>query len=189
MKKYCSIILLVSIFGCKKTDTNSFASYISKIGILSTPLTFDCAKHLPETDNKGVDSLALEKFKPINTWLIGRIFSEEKFVTIIYGFPADDALPIIYTYEINGKPIDTLSLYVSGCQGDQWGGSHSFTTIDQKKEVYLFDTLLTRKVDINNEPIENTDSVFVNQQTYKLNETGHFIKINQSTHFVSTNYK
>jgi hypothetical protein len=157
-----------------------FKSYYSQINVAELPLQFDCFKDslYQKYFNDNIDDSLKIKFKPQGSAIFGRLNIDKDIVSIIYFGTADFYYPMIFTYSLEGSPIDTLSLY-SGvfCDGFPGHGGRSIVLIDKNNLVVMSDTLWTSQVDSLYNKIAGTDSIAISDYKYKMLNNGHFKKL------------
>ncbi len=154
---------------------DEFKRYSSSIEVISLPTTFDCDREIQLANMAKVDSSLFEEFRPPMAHLVGRLFLKDTFVSIVYLLPTDNGTPILYTYTRGGHPIDTLGLYLGGCQADPQGSDHSVATILTDGTLMLVDTVFSVQLDSLEDPL--SVSFDVHKACYHLNSNGQFKKI------------
>jgi len=170
------LFLSVQIMESKEID---FFKYYSEIQLVQPPLTFSCNKDTSLKFIKNIDTVLSNQFKPAMAQMACRIWPNESFISIIYGFPSDDETPTLITYTKNGKVIDTLCLYREGCQGDQSFSENSTVFISSDKKIILQDTLVTLKLDDKGNQISGSESTLVSEANYIVNNVGQIIKTSE----------
>jgi hypothetical protein len=173
MKQIAIILTLIFLFGFTDKKEKDFARYYSAIRIISLPIVFDYRNNIEFSDTTKIDPNIYHKYCSQSSSIIGRIFPNEEFVSILYFTPKLDGMPIIITYTKSGYPIDTLNLFY-GSDEDPNGGFHEFSKIKPDKVIQLFDTTYTVKPDSLGNPIAGTKSTYFHKVIYSLERDGHF---------------
>ena len=141
MRPFLVMFLSALLIGHTTDRGEDFRRYYSSIDVIDLPVVFDCLKDIKYADMSKVDPALFERFHPQPANLVGRVFPSEKFVSIIYLFPTDSGTPVLFTYSKDGRPIDTLGLYLGGCQSDPGGSQHSFTSIRPDRTIRFIDSV------------------------------------------------
>ncbi len=168
-------IFIGSIFG----GDDDFRTYSSSIDVISLPATFDCEQEIQLANMAKVDSTLFQEFRPPMAHLVGKLFPQDAFVSIVYLLPTDNGTPILYTYTRSGHPIDTLVLYLGDCQADPQGSDHSVATILTDKTLMLVDTIFSDQIDSLQNRLAVTGSFRVHKEYYQFNSSGQFEKITE----------
>ena len=197
MKPYY-LILLILLLGCQngkdKIDDSEFKKYYEKFEILKTPIEFNNGKLIetPENDQNNlnvvflnqIDSNLVRKYHPFEAGVInGRIFSTEKFVSIIYSVTSEELFPYLFTYTNTGEKIDSLLLNIS--EGlEFFSDEYCHTRIENDMTITIKDTATFYKVDpeiefINQQPLDSIDSKIVLIQEYKITKQGKITKVHE----------
>jgi hypothetical protein len=158
MKNILIIFLLISLFGCnspqEKTEIKekskpfpapaTFRAYLKKFKMLSLPQNFILHKGidvsgLMEVESNTSDTLYLED--KVNYFYYGMLPDTSDYYSVILLYPADVIIPVLYTYDKNGKFIANKFLVAKGC-GFGCGINYcsSYASIDDKLEITLTDT-------------------------------------------------
>lgn len=186
-----TLSLIMIAFSCNNPRTNDyenpFKTYYSQINEAKLPVQFDCQEDSAYTkysnDNIYVninDSLKT-KFKPEGSNIFGRLCIYDSIVSIIYMVSADFFYPTIFTYMLDGTPIDTFCLYSGeSCDGFPGQWSRSIGTINKNNLIVLSDSLRTYELDSLENIIENSDTMTISTYRYKMLNNGHFEKIDES---------
>ena len=91
--------------------------------------------------------------------------------------PADIATPVLTTYDKMGKEIDSFFMYPTA-GGDMGYYSTNVITLKENKELFLTDSVLTRKINKEGtDEIPGTDSLSVTKKTFRVNDKGEIEEI------------
>jgi hypothetical protein len=155
----------------------SFKEKISSVKILSLPAVFNCRKE-PESDSSQspIESLTIPS---CGCYLVGRVFPNDQFISLIYAYIGDNNYPVIFTYTREGKRID--SLFISGgCGGVPYDCFTRYSTrIDYDHTITIIDSMGNYRLDANENIIPGTESGTATIKEYKVDNKGHFVLINQ----------
>jgi hypothetical protein len=176
MKLILISVVALFILPIASDHSDEFVRYYSSIDTVRLPVVFDCTKTPKLASMVRVDSALFEKFHPPMCNLVGRVFASDAFVSIVYLFPSDDGTPIWYTYTKDGRAIDTLDLYIGGCQADPGGWQHSFTTIMPDRSIRFVDSVFTVQPDSLGNPIPGSESAILRNALFRIDRHGHFHK-------------
>ena len=181
------ILVVVSLFLAPSgTDcqTNQFQKYLASLRILNTPLRFDCVTKIHCDFQREVDTILTIRFKPKDTYFVGGVFPEARFVALIFAYPGSSApYPSLYTFTHTGKPIDTLFLPCT-CESDEEYGENYVTLINADQTISILDTLAHRKVDENGEPVPGINLTTIDESKYRITANGRIEKLGSYNHTV-----
>ena len=153
-----------------------FQKFIATIPTYDLPISLHC----------GLDSL--ENFNTLHDFMefipksmeeiYGYINSNNKIDLIMFGRVGDDLYPFLYSYDKNGKILDSLFLIISPCgQADETYRPNSYAFIDRNNEIRMTDTsLYIHYVDYQKYVI---DSTCITNIKIRVDESGHFKEINK----------
>jgi hypothetical protein len=156
-------------------ENKLFKEFMDSIPSRQTPIFLSCG--LP---NGSVWVDQFEKYKeflPKDFNLIyGSIDKSEKFKCIIFGQIGDDIYPTLFTYDNNGKIIDSLFLILSPCgAADEHQIPYSVVRIDKDFKITLQDTVKYIHYPDNQGPYI-LDSLKTSTINYKINKDGQIEK-------------
>lgn len=161
MKSHLLIFFAIILISCKNdsskqveitTSNNSiqadsinenlnteFSTYLDSLNSIHLPIQFGCnVEYLHE---KMKNFAYNPKFAPPGGSTPTRIIHNEQRNLIIHHFSADIYFPILYSYDDNGKMIDSLLLINGSCNGDPYYNSSCRTTIDENIKITRCDTV------------------------------------------------
>lgn len=197
MRPIITFALMLFLIGCDSNSTNNksiitennketeeakdlnFKEFVGKLPLRQLPIHLSCGlPDGPGSDNLGISEF--DKFKDFIPEKFDRIFglinSNDNFKVIIYAQVGDDIYPTLFTYENNGKIIDSLFLILNACGGaDETQIPHSFATIDRDLSITLIDT--NRFIHYPEyEKNYILDSIKVTRIKYQIDRTGLIMK-------------
>ncbi len=178
------IITLAFLCICSSSNSNAqlFRTFYTSIKVLQSPLSFSLDDP-QKISYLAVDTALANHFKPKYSNIVGRIFPDRDFVSIIYLLPSDVGTFIIETRTFDGNPIDTLN--ISGNWIVDAGIESSYgTVINTDGIITINDTLRSVALDKHDNPIPGTDSTRVQIKKYHLEQSGSFISIHDSTFYI-----
>ena len=141
---------------------------------------------MPVKIHCGLDSVVgieqLEKFKrfipKIGERVYGCIQNTGDYKLIVYGEVGDDIYPYLYSYDSQGKIIDSLSLIISACgAADDKLIPNSYAIIDENLNIKLIDTSLFIHYPDNSKFV--LDSTQITRILVKLDNNGKFKQVSK----------
>lgn len=138
LKKYVLFFtggMFLFFYACKDGNAD-FKNYYTQLPLVKLPLTIKCG--LCGSDSLVSDSL-IKKYAFKGARVIGRI-ADDKRVYIIYNYPGDICYPYLYTYNQDGKILDSLYLHINTCTEDEYLGYSTWSVIHQDKSISMIDT-------------------------------------------------
>jgi hypothetical protein len=165
--KILFLFALVLILSNCTRKNNGFEEYYNKIPIIKLPLTITCG--LCGNDSLVSDSL-IGKYAFKGAKAIGRL-EDDKNIYIIYNYPGDICYPYLYTYNQQGKILDSLYLHISTCAEDEYLGYSTWSVIHPDKSIDMTDTTKHFMTDeIKGERF--LTSIVIKKRTYKMGSGG-----------------
>jgi hypothetical protein len=180
---YLLLVLLVLVLSCSKhQEVNRFEAYCSSIKVISTPFSLWCGIH-EEQFHKIHQDTSMQRIFHLPENLAGRLYPEESFITLLFGYPGDYMIPDLYTFTKDGAPIDTLRVGGS-CFADPGYNSSSLTFFESNLTFTVIDTTRTIAIDSAYQEIKGTDSLFIMTVHYKLDKNGRFSLIDSNKIYI-----
>jgi len=183
MKIYPFLLLVLVLLSCKQQGGNSFETYCSSIKVIGTPFSLWCGIHKEQFNVINQDT-TLQRLYHLPDNLVGRVYPDQSFVTLLFGHPGDYMIPVLYTFTKEGVPIDTLSVGGS-CFSDPGYNSSSLTSFGANMLFTIIDSTRTIAIDSGNREILGTDSLFVLTAHYKLSDNGKFAFLDSNKKYIS----
>ncbi|MEO9510503.1 MAG: hypothetical protein ABJN84_16910 [Flavobacteriaceae bacterium] len=193
MKRILSIITIVLISGCKSENQNDknlitkhqeptseipkvndqFQAFINQFPTKTLPIKINgCTDEildLPKLDIK----LSSEYPKDAEyEHIYGVIPSNGNYISTITLGEAECFVPILNTYKLNGKIIDSKPINIGYCGFDPCYECVENMTIDSEYRIYVADTIKTSDCDENFNAIAGTEKIKVIYKEGKLTEKG-----------------
>lgn len=107
------------------TPDEKFIEYLSLIPDIKLPLDFTCENGFQEADINHTNPF-IRKYNPEGALVIGKLYSSENEVGIIYGYIADTFYPILTKFNLKGEEIEDVAFFkFVNCSG---GPGYSATT-------------------------------------------------------------
>lgn len=166
-RKILFLLALALILSNCTRRNNNFQDYYNKIPTVKLPLTIACG--LCGSDSLVSDSLTT-KYAFKGAKAIGRL-EDDKNIYIIYNYPGDICYPYLYTYNQQGKILDSLYLHISTCAEDEYLGYSTWSIIHRDKSIDMTDTTKHFTVDETKDTRFLT-SVVIKKRTYKMGSGG-----------------
>jgi len=163
-----------AIGGCGRPGGKDFERLALAIPTLSTPLSFShSGSHLQVIDSGSFDTSLARIFLPKDIQVLGRLYPERGFVTLLLSYPGDVPYVSMYTYKSDGSPIDTV--YITGEYFVERSAEvNSTTTIDSRGLVVVRDTVTTAILDDDDRAVPGTTSTKIHVRTIQLGRVGFF---------------
>ena len=180
MSKFYYLFLVFGLLGCNEVSVDSdieklsdthFSEFVSRIPAYSFPIEMNCNFDVPAIDK---DFIEFTNFFPEGGRVVSKLESNNNFSLIIFDFACDYSCPILYSYNINGKPLDSLPLTPGQCGEDQFISSNEWFTINKEIEIELIDTTTFYSDSLD---FRMLDSVKIEVQKFELNDNGMFVLI------------
>ena len=112
-----------------------------------------------------------------NTYYVGKFKTNGSFFATITLGSADCMLPILTTYNYQGKIINSEMLAIGYCGSGPCFECEEYMTIKRDFSFYTSDTIASSLCDENYDPISGTETIKVVYKTGRISESG---KINLS---------
>lgn len=153
----------------------AFKSYLNSIPSVKPLLNFMCG--LNGASVAAEDFEQYKRFMPRDVQLIlGHVATDQSdFVYIIYGAIGDDIYPILCSYSLDGKIIDSINLD-SGCGGaDETMSLTSYAEVRDDMTIVVTDTIRSFHYPENSDTYV-LDGVTIDRVVYRPGNDGHFVK-------------
>lgn len=167
------------MISCKpstKQDNNQnanrrFSKYLERIESVSLPFSASCfdftdfestAKYTDLIDTAYASEWEIP-FRKINT--------NGNYKIVIYLSPADIYVPILRTYDLNGKKISEFQFF-SNCGGEPGFRERQFIKINSDLQIIKKDTIWKWDLDQNYNEIDSTMKIEVIETILSVNENG-----------------
>jgi hypothetical protein len=189
------LILILGLCSCSNkqtnlTDENSvghsettevenslFSTFLDSLKKHKTPIQLNCG--LPDYAWTS-EFKRYKEFLPADyDALYGQVGQTEHFKFIMFGQVGDDIYPTLFTYNNNGKRIDSLSLILHPCgAADSEQIPHSFARITEDLTIELIDTTRLIHYPEKSKSIDSyiVDSLRISKVTFKVDNQGRFVK-------------
>lgn len=139
---------------------------------LQLPLTFTCDVE-SGTNNEKIDYLEI----PANSIFIGSLLHSSDKLYVVFAIRGGDiVMPILYIYDLKGKIISSLNLYINGCISDDNGSIVNVAIIRKDYSVLMMDS--TKYCHYDSELL--VDSIFVTKKEMKIGDSGFYEIANES---------
>jgi hypothetical protein len=153
-------------------DSIKFNKYINQIKKMDLPFNLDCYRDVTCISDSLIDGDLIKRFKHKDL-IVGRLFESNNYYSIIYASIGDILYPTLFTFKKDGLVIDSIYLFSIDCGDSPKAWTHAFSIIDGDGTITMMDSTgvyLSDSTDI-------TDSVLVNIQKIRLDESGRFNKL------------
>jgi hypothetical protein len=155
----------------------TFDNYIGLMPSLMIPVKITCDDQpypIPDLyNNRSYGRM----FRPEGAAIIGKLRTTNKYVAIIYAYPADISLPILETYTLEGVKLDQLQLFnLSSCVTD------FNDTIETNSSFLIFENFDIKIIDSIFNTTTHTDGNIVrtfkqtNVKKYMIDDSGMITK-------------
>ena len=171
--------LVISIFlfscGSEKTEDRpvyNFHKFLRRLAVLKLPFEFR-PQMVEGNELIPVEPKDTAFLKSELAFYYGLLSDTTNFYGIITIAPADDYIPVLTTFDKNGKFIESRDLIVRGCADDACIKYCSSTTIIKNDySIFSVDSIIAAECDSLNEEISGTDSLFRNFFYGHINANG-----------------
>lgn len=191
------LIILVFIFGLcscgnkqtKLTEENSvdqettevenpiFKEFLDSLQLYEPPIHLSCG--LPDYVWANEFKNFKEFLPPDYDAVYGLIGRTNNFKFIMFGQVGDDIYPTLFTYDNNGRRIDSLSLILNPCgAADSEQIPHSFALMTEELTIELTNTTRLIHYPEKSESVDSyiVDSLRISKMTFKVDNQGRFVK-------------
>jgi hypothetical protein len=193
------ISIIVVITGCKQQDNKSssnqndsislsneldssddildsgFNSYLNKISAITLPYETTCGKFNPDSPIDDMDLIQKYSeggFEPPYR----RISTENDFeIVLCYGI-GDNLIPIIRTYDKDGKILSSQQIFFGYCGGEPGFYQSEFLKINPDLSITHIDSTWTYEIDSLDNNIPETENLEVVITEYKIQNNGNITK-------------
>lgn len=163
--------LLLFLFCCHEQKTTEFQKLCAEIPILQLPFYANCSNL--EYFQKLSFTSPLDNERP-SAFLVGRVFSDLQFLSLIYVCIADVNHPCLYTFTFDGAPIDTLEV-VGTCFSNPYGVIQTFSAkIEQNRMISIIDTIKNYNLDSQENEIPESEIIIIRTKMCQLTNSGEF---------------
>lgn len=182
--------LLITFVQCTDSDTKTehrvisqdsikFFDYYSKLNIYKVPFELFCGLDANSNYQKAPfpNYFSYDKATPLIVG--GRLYENNKFITLLYGSVGDDLYPILYTYNFYGNKIDSLNL-AGDCSGEEGYLSSTSVKFNIDNNIIRVDSISRFNEDNNGQIIAGTDTTNIYNYLYLINEEGYFSRKDSS---------
>jgi len=172
--------MIILLAACQQQE-EQFQNFVSSLPQCKTPLTISGGFVQNTTRIECIsckDSILFEQYN-FGTVIFGRLFSEQKYITVLSGQIAEFDEPFLHTFSAEGQKID--SLFIGGGNGGEdtyWTVTE--TQIDNNCTITSIDT--TWLWNSASRRAYESDSTIIEITQHKILGTGHFILINKTRH-------
>ncbi len=159
----------------KNISNEKFASLLNKLDNLNLPYQNSCFAEYKEINDLDTSEYS---FLVENVWErpFKKIPTKNNFEIIMYLAPADVLLPIIRTYDLNGKEIDSEQMFFGYCGGEPGYYHTEHFEINEQLTIHHIDSTWTCEVDSLYNDIDSTKELKVETYLWKILEDGQIIK-------------
>ncbi len=179
MNKLQIILTALVLCGFNHQESAQYHKFLSVLPELKLPLILRCGFDGPYFEENNVNPDILKPYlNTVGRHVAGKFKSKGKITPILYFTVGDILYPDLYTYNSDGKVIDSLYLHGSNCTDGEEGVGNANTIIDKDFNIIMQDSLfvptgLEKKM-------KSVDSIFTIIKKYKMVPSGHFQKIYES---------
>jgi hypothetical protein len=187
MKRVFLIILILLSVSCscskshKKAnnilnDSLDFNNYVNRIKKIDIPYNLDCYQDIACISDSTIPADLIKRFRHKDL-IVGRFIDSGKFISIIYAGIGDILYPTLFTFKKDGSVIDSLYLFSIDCGDSPDAWTHANSTLNGNGIITMIDSTgvyLSDSTDV-------TDSVSVNIQKFRLDQSGKFLKLSKES--------
>ena len=167
-----------------KEDSVKFFNYYSKLNVYGSPFKLVCGLDANVLYDKAPFLNYFNKNSETPLVVAGRVFSNNQFITILYGSVGDDIYPLLYSFNKYGVKVDSLDL-TGDCSGDEGYLSSTSVTFKENNDIIKVDSIKRFMVDELGEEIHGTDTTTIFNYKFTINIDGVFIKLDSTKKVIS----
>jgi len=182
---FLGLVFYILLQGCNNSAQNNenvisksniITAYAAAINSLQLPLKDTCYDTLAIRRLSLPDSLS--KFKKYGE-IVGKIDENRNYVAVLYAIPADIQLPVLQTFNKDGKEISSLKLFIGNCCGENedCSGLSSFQ-ITKDLHIILKDSMQTFERNKNNSDKKRNIETHKKVEEFKIDSTGNILPVN-----------
>lgn len=167
--------ILTSTISCRQSTKNvnsqGFSNYLQRIDPMILPYKSGCYDFI-HFDREGKYS-ALVDTTYSSEWEIPfkRIKTNRNFEIVVYLIPADIYVPILKTFDLNGKEISEFQFFTN-CDGEPGFRERQFVEIRQNLQIIKTDSIWRWELDEDYYEIESTKKIEVKRSIYEIDVNG-----------------
>jgi hypothetical protein len=177
MKKLLFIIfavlttMVVSSQSLKNLDSQKFCNYLQRIEPITLPFQSGCYDFINFSSTDRNSALIDTTYS--SKWEIPykRIDTKKNFGIVIYLSPADIYVPVLKTFDLNGRIISKLQIFTN-CNGEPGFRERQFVSIDKNLQIVKTDSIWRWKLDADYNEIPSTEKIEVIRSIYEIGENG-----------------
>jgi hypothetical protein len=159
----------------KTSIKNAISAYCSVIHSIQLPIKDTCDDTIAIQKVSLPDSLT--RFNKYGQ-LLGKINESKNYTAILYAIPADIQLPVLRTFDKDGKEIASLKLFIGNCCGENEDCSGSSTFhITKELQIILKDSVQTFERDKKNLDKKKNTQTLIKQEEFKIDSLGNIRQI------------
>lgn len=164
-------------------DSIQFFNYYSKLKIYTAPFDLFCGLNANTNYQKAPFPNYFSYDKETPLVVAGRLYDDNKFITILYGNVGDDLSPLLYTYNYYGDKIDSLNL-AGDCSGEEGYLSITNVKFNFDNNIIKVDSISRYEENNLGEIIAGTNTTTIYNYLYLINEEGYFSRKDSSLNVI-----
>jgi hypothetical protein len=177
LRKIGIVIIAIVLFQSFMIKDDSFTKYCQYLKSVDLPLIVDCEQNISYPDYSNIPEKLDERFRREGHKTLGRIDLSKNIISIIQVVQAENEFPVIYSYKIDGTPIDSLCLLSGSCSSCPQYVTHSVGSIGIDKKIVMTDSSFYYRIGRNGYKRVKRDSLVIQKWSCKMDEFGHFNKV------------
>ncbi|TAJ13857.1 hypothetical protein DMA11_07565 [Marinilabiliaceae bacterium JC017] len=159
----------------KEIANKDFEKFLNQLDFLEIPNETSCFNSY-KSDNAINQELSLKFSENNMEYPYKRIGSSKEYECVMFLVPADVLVPIIRTYDLNGKIIATEPLFLGACGGEPGYFHKEYFQIKSEKVITHIDSTWTCEIDEDYNDIAGTDKLEVKTYDIVINSDGTIAK-------------
>jgi hypothetical protein len=176
LRKTISALITIFVLQSCTSRNASFDKYCQSLKLIDLPIVLDCQKSINYPDYSKIPESLSDKYSPLGHRTLGTIDLNKNVVSIIQVAQAEPEVPMIFNYQIDGTPIDTIWLLSGTCSSDPEYYTHSVCFIGKDKTIKMIDSAIYYKLDKDFNRIQKSDSIVIRKWICKMDDHGILIK-------------
>ncbi|HEV8513958.1 MAG TPA: hypothetical protein VGQ59_11810, partial [Cyclobacteriaceae bacterium] len=152
-------------------SNSSFYELLEQLPAVKIPLTFRSDREFGSPKiNDDLRARLMASDEGFNPY--GKVYQSDKFIAVIAIGAADIVMPVLVTFNKEGRIIDSFNLYQTA-GGDIGYYSTNITRLTKDKEILMTDSAVTRKLNKEGtDEVPGSDSVTISQKKFRINANG-----------------
>jgi hypothetical protein len=157
---------------------NDFHEYSRELTRLQTPLVLKTIEYPPGNVSSQYDSVLFKKYKFHDAESVfGVVYAEKDYTGIVYTVSGDIAVPVLVTYDKNGKRVDSLNLFGRSTGFGLDRETYERVTFLSDGKIMVVDSTVSWMLNAaKDDRVENSEKIKKDSIVYEIDVLGKLIK-------------